>query len=335
MTYRVWRGAAAMALVLAAAVAGAGACRKSKPALPDKDSDGPNLVPQSNEDLSATLAKVDDVVITVKQLQDSINRQSPYIRARYTSKEQKRTFLDNMVRFEVLAREATRRGLDKDPEVIQTMKSAMITKLLRAELASGVKPDDIPEADLRRFFDDNPERWNRPEEVRVSAIVLAKKKQADDVARLALGPDGQSNKAFRELVARFSVDQESKLRGGDLRYFARDTTEVPRPVVDAAFKLERTGDVAGPIEADKKFYVIKQTGRRSPVQKSFDQVKREIQNELYKQRRDGAQKQLVDQLRTRSKIEVFDENLKKVRVDTSSRAGADPSAGEPGTGEPP
>lgn len=336
MTYRVRPGAgAAVSLVLALAVAGSGACRKSKPTSPESDPDGPNLVPQSSDDLSAPLAQVDDVVITVKQLQDSINRQSPYVRARYASKEQKRTFLDNMVRFEVLAKEAVRRGLDKDPEVIQTMKSAMITKLLRAELASGVKPDDIPEAELRRFFEANPERWNRPEEVRASTIVLDKKKDADEVARLAAGPEGESNKGFRDLVGRFSVDQDSKLRGGDLRYFARDTTEVPAPVVEAAFKLARTGDVSGPIEANKRFYILKQTGRRSPVKKSFDQVKREIQNELYKQRRDGAQRKLVDELRTRSKIEVFEDNLKKVRVDTSSRPGAEPSAGDAEeTGEP-
>src|SRR6187397_1663177 len=100
------------------------------------------LASQSSEELSATLAKVDGVTITVKQLQDSINRQSPYIRARYQSKEQKRVFLDNLIRFEVLAKEAERRGLDKDPEVIQTMKSAMITKLLKDELERGIKPED-------------------------------------------------------------------------------------------------------------------------------------------------------------------------------------------------
>ncbi|HTE51565.1 MAG TPA: peptidyl-prolyl cis-trans isomerase [Kofleriaceae bacterium] len=288
--------------------------------------EGGGLVPQSTDDLSTPLATVDDVVITVKQLQDSINRQSPYIRARYASREQKRIFLDNMIRFEVLASEAVRRGLDRDPEVVQTMKSAMITKLLKAELAAGIKPEDIPEADLRAFFAANPARFNKAEEVRVSAIVLAKQKQADDVAVLARGEQGQSNKGFRDLVSRFSTDAESRLRGGDLRYFERDSTEVPKPVIEAAFALGKTGDVAGPIAAGKSFYIIKQTGRRGAVSKAFDRVKREIQNELYKQRREGAQRKFVDQLKTRSKVEVLDENLKKVRVDTSNRTGDEPSA---------
>ncbi|HEU5061394.1 MAG TPA: peptidyl-prolyl cis-trans isomerase [Kofleriaceae bacterium] len=292
------------------------------------------LASQSNEELSAVLAKVEGVTITVKQLQDSINRQSPYIRARYQSKEQKRVFLDNLIRFEVLAKEAEKRGLDKDPEVVQTMKSAMITKLLKDELERGLKPEDIPEADMKAHFDAHQAEFNKPEEVRVSAVIVTKKAQADEVARQARAEAGKTNKAFRELVTKYSTDEESKLRGGDLRYFARESAEIPRPVVEAAFGLEKTGDVAGPIAADGKFYVIKQTGRRKAVVKTYDQVKRQIQNDLYKDRREASQKQFVEQLRAKAKVEVFEDNLKKVRVDTS-QAAAEPVAPDPHAAPPP
>jgi peptidyl-prolyl cis-trans isomerase C len=323
MTFRArLAAAAAAALVLAACQQDSTKGSTDKPSSGGED--GPALVPQTTEERSAVVARVDGVTITVDQLQQSINQQSPYIRARYASKEQKRVFLNNMIRFEILAKEAARRGLDRDPEVVQTMKSAMITKLLRAELASGIKPDDIQEAELRAFYDANPERFNRPEAVRVSAIVLEDKQQADTVAGLARGAQGASNKGFRELVDRYSTDGPSKLRGGDLRYLTRESTEAPPPVVEAAFALRRTGDVAGPIAAGRSFYVIKQTGRRSAMKRSFDQARREIQNELYKDRRENAQKRFVEQLKTRAKIEVFEDNLKKVRVDTSSRAPQDP-----------
>jgi peptidyl-prolyl cis-trans isomerase C len=322
MTLGAAAAAAAVTVALGAAGVAAGCQESGKDGAEATSSaaEGPSLVPQTTEELAAVVARVDDTAITVEQLQDSINRQSPYIRARYASREQKRVFLDNMIRFEVLAREAARRGLDRDPEVIQTMKSAMITKLLRAELVSGIRPDDIPESELRSFFQANQSRFHKPEEVRVAAIVVAKKAQAEDVARLARGEQGQSNKGFLDLVNRFSTDQESKLRGGDLRYFARTTTEVPAPVVEAAFGLARTGDVAGPIEADGAFYIIKQTGRRAAVSRGFEQVEREIRNELYKGKREGAQKQFVEQLKEKTKIEVFEDQLKKIRVDTSSRA---------------
>src|SRR5262249_7336304 len=94
---------------------------------------GPTAPPQSAEELRAPLATIDDVTITLGEFQERINRQSPYIRARYTSLEQKKEFLDSLVRFEVLAKEAYKRGLDKDPEVVRTMKQVMIQKLMRDE----------------------------------------------------------------------------------------------------------------------------------------------------------------------------------------------------------
>src|SRR5678816_1314403 len=193
-------GALTLAFIL-----GAGCTKSDDRNRKASGSSAPALAEQSSEDLSATLAKVDGVNITVKQLQDNINRQSPYIRARYQSKEQKRVFLDNLIRFEVLAKEAERRGLDKDPEVIQTMKSAMITKLLKDELERGIKPEDIPQADMQAYFDAHKDEFDKPEEVRVSAIIVKKKGQADEVAKAARSEEGKSNKGFRDLVARYSV----------------------------------------------------------------------------------------------------------------------------------
>jgi parvulin-like peptidyl-prolyl isomerase len=209
------------------------------------------------------------------------------------------------------------------------MKSAMITKLLKDELERGIKPEDIPEADMQAHFAAQQDDFNKPEEIRVSAVVVKSKGKADEVARMARSSEGKSNKAFRDLVAKHSIDEESKLRGGDLRYFARDSTEVPKPLIEAAFGLEKTGDVAGPLAIDGKFYVIKQTGRRKAVVKTYEQVKRQIQNDLYKDRREASQKQFVEELRSKAKVEVIEENLKKVRVDTSSSGAPEAGASDP------
>jgi peptidyl-prolyl cis-trans isomerase C len=50
------------------------------------------------------VAKVDDAVITVGDVQERINKQAPFIRSRYTTIEKKKEFLDNLIRFEVMAR---------------------------------------------------------------------------------------------------------------------------------------------------------------------------------------------------------------------------------------
>jgi len=279
---------------------------------------GPAAPLQSAEELKAPLAKIDDVTITLGELQERINRQSPYIRARYTSLEQKKEFLDSLIRFEVLAKEAFRRGLDKDPEVVRTMKQVMIQRLMRDELDTKITAETITDAEMKAYYDANLAEYVKPEEVRISAIIVKNRAQGDRVALEARGEAGKTNKGFRDLVNRYSQDEDSKLRGGDLRYFDAATKDVPAPVVKAAFGLLNTGDVSTSIDAGNgTWYVLKQTGRRKSMTKSFDDAKPAIRNKLFRDKRQSAQKDFVDGLKTAAKIEVNETNLAKVRIDTS------------------
>jgi len=280
---------------------------------------GPAMPAQSAEELRTPLAKIDDVTITLGEFQERINRQSPYIRARYTSLEQKKEFLDSLVRFEVLAKEAYRRGLDKDPEVVRTMKQVMIQKLMRDEFDTKVTADSIGDAEMKKYYDGNLTEYVKPEEVRVSAIILKNKAQSDRVALEARGEAGKTNKGFRDLVLKYSQDEETKLRGGDLRYFDAQTKDIPANVVKASFALINTGDVSTTVDAGNgTWYVLKQTGRRKSITRSYDDAKPQIRNKLFREKRLQAQKDFVDGLRAKAKIEVNDANLAKVRIDTSS-----------------
>jgi peptidyl-prolyl cis-trans isomerase C len=279
---------------------------------------GPAAPPQSAEELKAPLAKIDDVTITLGELQERINRQSPYIRARYTSLEQKKEFLDSLIRFEVLAKEAFRRGLDKDPEVVRTMKQVMIQRLMRDELDTKITAETITDPEMKAYYDANLAEYVKPEEVRISAIIVKNRAQGYRVALEARGEAGKTNKGFRDLVNRYSQDEDSKLRGGDLRYFDAATKDVPAPVVKAAFGLLNTGDVSTSVDAGNgTWYVLKQTGRRKSMTKSFDDAKPAIRNKLFRDKRQSAQKDFVDGLKGAAKIEVNETNLAKVRIDTS------------------
>ena len=41
------------------------------------------------------------------------------------------------------------------------------------------------------------------------------------------------NEGFRELVGKHSTDEDTKVRGGDLRYFSRESKQIPKAVIDA------------------------------------------------------------------------------------------------------
>jgi peptidyl-prolyl cis-trans isomerase C len=325
-------------VVLCVALVVATACQKkdeSSPAPPPAHGPGgPTTPPQSAEELKAVLAKIDDVSITLGEFQERINRQSPYIRARYTSLEQKKEFLDSLIRFEVLAKEAYRRGLDKDPEVVRTMKQVMIQKLMRDEFDAKVTADTVTDDEMKKYYDANLAEYVKPEEVRASAIILKNKAQADRVLLEARGDAGKTNKGFRDLVTKYSADEETKLRGGDLRYFDNTTKDVPAPVIKGGFALANTGDVSPVIDAGNgSFYILKQTGRRRSMTKTLDDAKPQIRNKLFRDKRLQAQKDFVDKLRGNAKIDINENNLAKVRIDTSAAVddgrGATPPAPPP------
>jgi parvulin-like peptidyl-prolyl isomerase len=329
-----------LALLTLAAMLALGACRRSKngsassgsaPSAPAKLP--PGLPGQSEKELAEPVAVIDGTNITVAEVQDRINKQSPYVRARYTSMEQKKEFLDTLVRFEVLAKEARKRGYDADPEVVRTMKQVMIQKLLKDEFESKTKPEDIGDDEMKKYYDAHLSDYNKPEEVRVSAIIVKDKAKAEKAAAEAKQPANADNKAFRDLVDKYSEDADSKSRGGDLRFFAADVKGIPPEVVKASFTLKNTGDVAGPIQTAGGYYVLKQTGLRKAIAKSFDDVKRQIQNRLFRDKRTEAMEAFVSQLKKDAKIEIKEDSLAKVKVDTSQPApmgGPGGPGGEPG-----
>jgi peptidyl-prolyl cis-trans isomerase C len=291
-----------------------------------------------NVDPSQVVAKVDDSVITVEDVQERINKQSPFVRARYTSAEKKREFVDTLVRFEVMAAEAARRGYDKDPDVQRVMKQQMISKLMQKDFESKLKVEDVPEGDVEKYYNEHPTEFHQKDEVRVSAIFLKDKAKAErayaDARALPKGPASFGDqKGFRDLVTKYSEDEESKPRGGDLSFFAADTQTVPKPIVDAAFGLKEVGDTAPPVKTDKGWAIVHLTQKRPGFNRPLPEVKRQIQQRLFRDLRSKAMDAFVDDLKKRSSITINDDNLAKVVVEGAT--GRPAGTGIPGADIPP
>jgi peptidyl-prolyl cis-trans isomerase C len=286
---------------------------------------------------SAVVAKVDDEVITVADVQERINKQSPFVRARYTSNEKKKEFLDSLIRFEVMANEAKRRGYDEDPEVLRVMKQQMISKFLQKDFESKLKVEDVPDADVEKYYKEHPAEFNQKDEIRVSEVVTKEKGKADkafaEAKTLPKAPTivpTPDQKQFKDIVAKYSDDEDAKQRGGDLGFFDKDTTRYPKPIVDAAFKLAEVGDVAAPMKTEKGWVVLRLTQKRPGFNRPLAEVKRQIQQRLFRDTRTKAMDNFVAELKKKSAIEINDANLSKVVIDTGTGAGVGGPMGAPG-----
>src|SRR5262245_9875785 len=122
-------------------------------------------------DPANTLARIGDTVISVGDFEKRVNQSPPAARARLATPEAKKELLDKLVRFEVLAREAEKRGLDKDVEFVDMMKQNLIQRLMARELDK-IRPEDVPKEDCEKYFNEHRNEYNQPEQVRASVIVV-------------------------------------------------------------------------------------------------------------------------------------------------------------------
>ena len=273
-------------------------------------------------DASQAVATVGKTVIGMEEYKDRMERQSPYIRARYKTLEKKKEFLDNMVRFELLAQEAVRRGYDKDPEVLRSVKQTMIQKLMREEFEDKIKPESIPEEELKTYFEANKGDFNKPEMVRAAHILVKvaaeagpdawkeAKKKADQIYKEVKETAGDPN-AYRRLAAKYSDDAGNRHRGGDLGYFARadEGGPMPKEFCDATFAMKEINDISPPVKTDKGYHIIKLTGKRNKIERTFEQVKGQIQQRLYKDKRTGSFDQFVEDLKKKNAITINEKLL--------------------------
>jgi peptidyl-prolyl cis-trans isomerase C len=268
------------------------------------------------EDRTEVLARVDGQTITAGDLQRRLDAMDPYARARFSAPEQKRKLLENLVRFEVLAKEAQKRGYDRDPDVQRALKDQMISALLDKELDAKVKAEDVTEAEVARHYAAHLDDFKQAEEVRVSQVFTADKAKAERAAAAARALRGKpdADKGFQELVAQLSEDEDSKSRAGDLTFFDRKTTMVPRAVVDAAFTLQHPGEVAGPVQSDRGFHVLVLTQRRPAFTRALPEVSREIRKTLVRERRTQKMEELVAEMRKRLKVEIYEDRLARVEA---------------------
>ena len=263
-------------------------------------------------DRGKAVARVGERVITVGDITDEINEQNPYIRMRYSSLEQKKKFLVNMIQFEVLAQEAKRKKLDRDPEVLRNYKKAMVNTLLSSLRDELVKMEDITDKDIKAYYEANSAVYQQEEMVRVSLVMTKERKEAEDVlSRARAKPEDPA--AFAELVQAHSVHQASRAKAGDLDFFANDPTKLPGPLVEAAFKIKEMWGLAGPVKTDLGWAVLMKTGYRKPQVRPLDREREQIKNRLYNERRSKAILDFVNALEKKANVKIDEKNLAKVK----------------------
>jgi parvulin-like peptidyl-prolyl isomerase len=184
---------------------------------------------------------------------------------------------------------------------------------LRKEIDEQLKAEPITDAEVQRYYHDHEGQFRQADQVRVSQILVKDKAKAEKVAAEARSA-GKVDKAFRDLVGKYSEDEDSKALGGDLTFFERTTPQYPRPLVEAAFALKEVGDVSGVVTTDKGFHILRLTQRRPGFTRPLEGATAEIKRLILRDRRAKKMEELVAQMRQKMKVEIYEDQLAKVKV---------------------
>ena len=146
----------------------------------------------------------------------------------------------------------------------------------------------VEPADLKAYYDQNAQRLGSKEERRASHILItadkgasqgerskAKAKAQELVALVKKSPD-----TFADVARKNSQDPGSASAGGDLDFFAREA--MVKPFSDAAFAMKK-GEVSDVVESDFGYHIIKLTDIKEAKQRSFEELKPELEMEVKKQ----------------------------------------------------
>jgi peptidyl-prolyl cis-trans isomerase C len=279
------------------------------------------------------LAKVGDREITLGDFAATLERMDPFERLRYQSADRRKQLLEELIDLELLAQEARRRGLDKQPETQERVRQMLRDELLAQVRAAAPAPDDISEADARRYYDEHRDDFREPERRRVAHIALGSETEAKAVLEKALAA---SPAEWGKLVAEKSRDGKTKPSeslpaelAGDLGIVGPpghprgDNPRVPEPLRSAVFEIDKVGGVLGrPIAAAGGFHVVRMTGKTDARDRTFADAERSIRVALVQEKIRAREAELEAELKKKYPITIDEQQLAKIPLPSPSAKAA-------------
>lgn len=294
------------------------------------------------------------VIATVGENRIHAGACEQFIKARHVSTgphlvKTARKRLRDMLATETLYQEALRMKIDQTPEARRRIRQIIIQQLLEEEVAKPVNQWRITDRELREYYERHLDEFSSPEQVRISDIFIAvpsgatpkqkeeKRAIADEVLKKA-GENRNRIFGFRNLISRYS-DIPGSWPRGDTGFFDRRGRPVgiPQALVNAAFALKRTGQVADHvIETSDGFHVIMLTGRRSAMKKSLREVAPALKRRMKREERERRRREFMEMVMNKAHIEINEDAFKKVindmaRKEMSRGHAENPSKGIPAT----
>ncbi|MGE5638464.1 MAG: SurA N-terminal domain-containing protein [Clostridia bacterium] len=140
------------------------------------------------------------------------------------------------------------------------------------------KLDPATDAEIKAAYDARASQFRVDEQRRASHILVKDKAQADKL----LAEVKQNPARFGELAKKYSQDSGSAEKGGDLGWFGPGM--MVKPFEEAVFAMKKEGEIAGPVQSEFGYHIVRLTGIQAAKARSLDEVKKELADEISRQK---------------------------------------------------
>jgi peptidyl-prolyl cis-trans isomerase C len=175
---------------------------------------------------------------------------------------------ENLVRIELIAQQAEKDGLTREPELANRLELARLNMIQQAAAQKYLKDRTPTEAELRAEYDSQVASSSLLEYQARHILV-----SSEDVA-LKVIEQLKSGKDFAGLAKQLSLDKDSAKNGGDLGWFAPN--QMLKPVSDAVALLTKGDFTKTPVQTQYGWHVIQLTNTRDRTPPPFDSVKEQL-----------------------------------------------------------
>ena len=181
--------------------------------------------------------------------------------------EQKNQILDEMISMQLIASQAVKDGLEKDPDVATSLQVLRLRILADAESQKYLKDKEPTDAELHAEYDTAVASLDKTE-YHARHILVPTKEAAEAAIKKIKGG------AKFDDVAKAESTDSSKANGGDLGWFT--LTRMAKPFGDAVKGLKKGEMTATPVQTQFGWHVIKLEDTRETAPPPFDQVKQQV-----------------------------------------------------------
>ena len=215
------------------------------------------------EAILAQQAKKLHISVSKREIEDAYNKQYNDILQRYNLTEDQLASIlqaqgQTLEGFKAQLRDSAARQLRNEK--------------LREKVVGQIDPTDD---ELQAYFEKNIAKYDQPEQIRASHILVKDEETAKEVLeKLKSGAD------FAELAKEYSQDPGTKDKGGDLGWFSRG--RMVKEFEDAAFALKNVGDISDIVKTSYGYHIIKLTGRKPHHTPTLDEVKDQVREDYIK-----------------------------------------------------